>query len=193
MALIERVTTQRDVDYVIVHQLSRFARNRLDDAAITEQLERAGAALISCMEGIDQTTSGRMLQGMLAVVNEYQSRNQGDDIKRKTLQKVKDGGTPALAAIGYRNVQGADADKNRRWVEIDPERGSQITWAFQAYASGNYSLHRLAEELEARGLMQRATKGRGERPLPINRLQGILRNRYYIGSTCLAHFGAREG
>ncbi|MGH8996795.1 MAG: recombinase family protein, partial [Acidimicrobiales bacterium] len=64
LALIERVKRDRDVDFVIVHQLSRFARNRLDDARITEDLEASGAILISCLEGIDQSTSGRMLQGI---------------------------------------------------------------------------------------------------------------------------------
>jgi DNA invertase Pin-like site-specific DNA recombinase len=181
LALIERVKTERDVDYVIVHQLSRFARSRRDDANITEDLEASGAALISCMEGIDQTTSGRMLQGMLAVVNEYQSRNQSDDIKRKTLQKVKDGGTPALAPIGYLNKQGTEGDKNKRWVEVDPVRAPHITWAFQAYASGTFSLRSLAEALQARGLLQRPTAKRAARPVPANKLQHILRNRYYIG------------
>ena len=181
LALIERVTQKRDVDYVIVHQLSRFARNRLDDASITDRLELAGAVLISCMEGIDQTTPGRMLQGMLAVVNEYQSRNQSDDIKRKTLQKVKDGGTPALAPIGYRNVQGDGGDKNKRWIEIDPVRSGHITWAFEAYATGTYSLRALADALEQRGLMQRGTARRPDRPLPANRLHHVLRNSYYTG------------
>ena len=181
LALIERVETKRDVDYVIVHQLSRFARNRLDDASITQRLEDAGAVLISCLEGIDRTPSGRMLQGVLASLNEYQSTNQSEDIKRKTLQKVKDGGTPSLAPIGYRNVQGAEADKNLRWVEIDPERAPHIVSAFNAYATGKYSTRRLAQILEERGLTQRPTKTRPERPLAANKLQTVLRNRYYTG------------
>ena len=123
LAMIERITTKKDIDYVIVHQVSRFARNRTDDGVVTERLEAAGAMLVSCVEGIDQTTTGRMLQGILAVMNEYQSRNQSDDIKRKTLQKVKDGGTPALAPIGYLNVQGGGSDQNKRWVDVDPVRG----------------------------------------------------------------------
>jgi DNA invertase Pin-like site-specific DNA recombinase len=111
---------------VIVHQLSRFARNTLDDGTITERLEEAGSKLVSCLESIDQTTPGRMLQGMLAVVNEYQSRVQSEDIKRKTLQKVKDGGTPTLAPIGYRNIQGEDGNINKRTVVIDDVRGPFI-------------------------------------------------------------------
>ena len=180
-AMIERITRDQDVDFVIVHQLSRFARNRLDDALVTEKLEQAGATLVSCLEGIDQTASGRMMQGVLASVNEYQSRNQSDDIKRKTLQKVKDGGTPAMAPIGYVNVQGTDSDKNKRWVEVDPVRGPLISWAFSEYASGAYSLRSLAELLEARGFVQRATANRPERPVRAKQLHHVLRNSYYVG------------
>ncbi len=182
LALIDRVTQERDVDYVIVHQLSRFARNRLDDASITMRLEASGATLISCMEGgIDRTASGRMLQGMLAVVNEYQSRNQGDDIKRKTLQKVKDGGTPSLAPIGYLNVQGANAEKDKRWIETDPERSPHITWAFETYATGNWTLAKLLEELTMRGLMTRPTLKKPSQPLHLSLVQRFLVNPYYKG------------
>ncbi len=182
LALIDRVTQERDIDYVIVHQLSRFARNRLDDASITMRLEASGATLISCMEGgIDQSASGRMLQGMLAVVNEYQSRNQGDDIKRKTLQKVKDGGTPSLAPIGYLNVQGTNAEKDKRWVEIDPERSPHITWAFEEYATGKWSLAKLLAELTERGLTTRPTPKRPSQPLHLSLLQRLLTRPYYKG------------
>ena len=182
LALIDRVTKERDVDYVIVHQLSRFARNRLDDASITMRLESSGATLISCMEGgIDQSASGRMLQGMLAVVNEYQSRNQGDDIKRKTLQKVKDGGTPSLAPIGYLNVQGVNAEKDKRWIEVDQERAPLITWAFEEYATGKWSLAKLLVELTERGLVTRPTLKRPSQPLHLSLLQRLLTRPYYKG------------
>ena len=42
LAMIERVVKERDVDFVIVHQLSRFTRNRLDDAMVTAKIEEAG-------------------------------------------------------------------------------------------------------------------------------------------------------
>jgi DNA invertase Pin-like site-specific DNA recombinase len=181
LAMIQRVAKQRDVDFVIVHQLSRFARNRLDDALVTAKIEEAGAVLVSCLEGIDQTASGRMMQGVLAVVNEYQSRNQSDDIKRKTLQKVKDGGTPTLAPIGYLNVQGVDGNQDKRSVIVDHDRAPHITWAFEEYATGKWSLNSLLEELTARGLRTRATATRSEKPLHLSMLQRILIKPYYTG------------
>src|SRR5262249_18480545 len=104
-ALVDYVVEHEDIDYVIFHQLSRFARYVPDDARITLALEMAGAKLVSCVENIDETAAGRLMHWILAGLNEYQSRNMGNEIKTKTLQKVKDGGTPSLAPIGYLNKQ----------------------------------------------------------------------------------------
>ena len=68
---------------------------------------------------------------------------------------------------------------NAGWMSI--RCAAPNAWAFEAYASGTYGLRELATELEGRGLMQRATPKRPERPLPMNKLHTVLRNRYYVG------------
>ena len=179
--LLARVAADRNIDFVIVHKLDRLARNRLDDAHMTVTLEAAGATLVSCVEGIDQTPSGRLLHGMLASVNEYYSRNLSDEIKRKTMQKAKNGGTPFLAPIGYLNKQDLSGGRDDRWVELDPERAPLIAWAFEAYATGEWSLHSLQAELTARGLMTRPTAKRPAKELHESLLQRILVRPYYMG------------
>ena len=74
------------------------------------------------------------MQGVLAVVNEYRFAESERRFKRKTLQKVKEGGTPSLAPIGYLNVQGIDGNHDKRSVIIDEERAPHIRWAFEEYA-----------------------------------------------------------
>ena len=44
-AMMQRVSTQRDVDFVIVYQLSRLNRNRIDDALVMLQMDAAGVKL----------------------------------------------------------------------------------------------------------------------------------------------------
>lgn len=48
--MMQRVTTQRDVDFIMVYQLSRLNRNRTDDAMVMLQMEAAGAKLLSATE-----------------------------------------------------------------------------------------------------------------------------------------------
>ena len=50
--------------------------------------------------------------------------------------------------------------------EEPDNRADHVRWAFEAYATGDYSLNLLAAEVEARGLTQRETAKRTTRVLP---------------------------
>lgn len=52
-----------EVDYVIVHKVDRLARNRGDDAHLTDEIHAAGAKLVSTTEAINASPSGRLLHG----------------------------------------------------------------------------------------------------------------------------------
>lgn len=179
-ALLERIQTKADLDYVIVFKLERWARMAREDLITDFILETAGCQLVSCSEGIDRTPAGRLVHGMLASVNEYQSRNQSDEIKRKTLAKVQQGGTPGKAPIGYLNVR-LDNRGDVRTVVVDPERAPLITWAFEAYATGEWTVIQLTEELEKRGLRSLGGPNRPSKPLGLSVVHKMLRHPYYKG------------
>jgi DNA invertase Pin-like site-specific DNA recombinase len=170
------------VKYVIVHKIDRLARNRVDDVAINLAIQQAGATLISCTENIDETPSGALLHGIMSSIAEFYSRNLANEVIKGTQQKVKNGGTPSLAPIGYLNVRQIIDGREVRTVELDPERAPLIRWAFEVYATGEWSLNRLAHELEVRGLTQRPTAQRAARPLNAKKLAAVLHNPYYVGT-----------
>ena len=167
--------------YVIVHKLDRLARNRADDVQINLAIQAAGATLVSVTENIDATPSGALLHGIMSSIAEFYSRNLANEVSKGARQKAAAGGTPTIAPIGYLNVRQVVDGREVRTIDVDPERAPHIRWAFEQYATGAWSLQRLATALEARGLMQRATARRVARPLPSNKLHNVLRNRYYIG------------
>jgi site-specific DNA recombinase len=169
------------IDYVIVHKVDRLARNRADDVEINLAIRSAGAALVSCTENIDQTPSGTLLHGIMSSLAEFYSQNLAAEVIKGTQQKVKNGGTPSLAPLGYLNVRQIRDGREVRTVELDPDRAELILWAFETYATGDWTLRSLATELEVRGLTTRATPKRVAQPLPPNKLHELLRNRYYIG------------
>ncbi|MER6626797.1 recombinase family protein [Streptomyces sp. NPDC000987] len=171
-----------NVRYVIVYMLSRFARNRLDDAIMVAALERLGVKLISAVEkNIDDTPTGRMLHGMLAVINEYASSQSAEDVKYKMGQKAKNGGTITRAPVGYLNVEERLDDRRFRSVAVDPVRGPLIRTAFELYATGEYTLADLADELYERGLRMPRNARRPERGISPNRLAVVIRDDYYCG------------
>jgi site-specific DNA recombinase len=180
--MLKRIKEQRDVDYVIVWKVDRFARNRRDDANMLFEIELAGARLISATENIDQTPAGRLMHGMLASFAEYYSRNLANEVLKGLTEKAKRGGTPGRAPLGYLNTreqlpQGGEV----RTVVIDPERAPIITWAFETYATGLYSLNDMVMLLEARGLRSRGDRRHSSQPLGLSRVHELLSYPYYAG------------
>lgn len=173
---------EHSVDYVIVHKVDRLARNRLDDAQIHLLIKQAGAQLVSTTENIDETPSGTLLHGIMSSIAEFYSRNLAHEVVKGMEQKAKLGGTPNKAPLGYRNVRVTNGEgREVRTVEVDPDRAPLITWAFTAYAKGDWTLKRLAAELEQRGLTTRPTPKSPARPIKYNHLHKILSTPYYKG------------
>ena len=74
-----------------------------------------------------------------------------------------------------------DDGREVRTVAVDPDRAPLITWAFHAYATGDWTLTPLAAELERRGLTTRPTPRSPGRPIKQNSLHKILTTPYYKG------------
>jgi DNA invertase Pin-like site-specific DNA recombinase len=102
--MLDRIKSEQDVDYVIVYNLSRLNRNRVDDAKVLMTMRSLKVTLVSAQENIDETPAGQLMHGILAAFNEYRSMADGVDIRYKMGQKVKNGGTIGRAKLGYLNV-----------------------------------------------------------------------------------------
>jgi DNA invertase Pin-like site-specific DNA recombinase len=176
-----RYVVEQPVQYLIVHKVDRLARNRADDVAITLALRQAGVELVSVSEAIDQTPSGLLLHGIMSSIAEFYSRNLATEVIKGTTQKAKNGGTPGHAPTGYLNVRYIENGRDVRTVEVDPERGPLLAWAFEAYATGEWTTRRLLAELTERGLTT-APSGRGPgKALHLSHLHKLLRHPYYMG------------
>jgi site-specific DNA recombinase len=169
------------VKYVIVHKVDRLARNRADDVAINLAIRQAGAELVSVSENIDQTPSGLLLHGIMSSIAEFYSRNLATEIIKGSVQKAKNGGTPSRAPLGYLNVRHIENGYEVRTVEVDPERGPLMEWAFTAYATGDWTIRRLVDELNRRGLRTRPGPRTPSKPLGDAQLHSLLRHPYYMG------------
>ena len=179
--MLERIRRDRDVDYVIVYKLSRFARNRIDDAVVMADLQKRNVTLVSATEQIDATPVGQLMHGILAAFNEYRSREDGADISYKMAQKAMNGGTIGRAPIGHLNTIDRIEGREIRAVGIDEERAPFVKLAFELYASGEYTMEDIVEELTDRGLTTRATSHRPAGPVSTSKMSRLLRDRYYVG------------
>ena len=180
--MIEYVKTNH-IAYCIVHKVDRLARNRADDVSIHLALKEAGVMLVSATENIDETPSGMLLHGIMSTIAEFYSRNLASEVSKGMNQKARTGGTNGKAPIGYLNVTKRDElGREMRIVEPDPERAALVKWAFEAYATGNYSTITLREELIDRGLTTVPTPKRPAKPPALSTVQRMLTSPYYKGS-----------
>ena len=169
------------IDYVIVHKVDRLARNRADDVELNARFDALGIRLVSTSENIDQTPGGLLLHGIMSSIAEFYSKNLSNEVKKGMTEKVRSGGSVGRAPIGYLNVRNVSDGREIRTVEVDPDRAPLVTWAFNAYATGNWSVRSLTEELVKRGLMMAKTAKLPAKPVETRQVHQILTNPYYLG------------
>ena len=141
--------------YVIVYDLSRVARDDFDALALLKEIERHGCKLESTLERIDDTPAGKLLYTIMAGVNAFRSRGDAKKVRDGMRRKHATGGTLGKAPVGYLNVRRREPGREIRTVEVDPDRAPLVRMAFEAYATGDYSISAIVDLLDSVGLEHR--------------------------------------
>ncbi|MGC4104869.1 MAG: recombinase family protein [Thermomicrobiales bacterium] len=180
-AMLTYIETHPEVRYVVIYMRSRVFRNQTDAAITKRILANMGVTLISAKEEFGEGYMADAMEAITDIMNEVQVRQSGEDISNKMLHKAQNGGTTGRAPLGYLNVR-KDIDGHLvNTIDIDPKRGPLVTWAFEQYATGDYSLVRLQQELADRGFTTRRTAKWEEKPVSRSQIALILRDPYYLG------------
>ena len=116
---------------VLVWKLSRFARNREDSILYKSLLKKKGIQLISINERIEDSPSGKMLEGMLEVVDEFYSNNLASDTMRGMKENASRGYlNGGSVTFGYKpkkiNVNG----NLKTTYELDPNNAPIVRKVF---------------------------------------------------------------
>jgi site-specific DNA recombinase len=175
-AMLARLAEDPSIDYLVVHKLDRLARNLEDHAAVRAALRKAGVHLHSVTETLEDSASGKLVEGILASIAEFYSANLGQEIRKGMDQKAAQGGWPVRAPFGYRNIR-RDGPGRRGESVLEPDQQAPlVVWAFERYATGDLSLASLTEALSDRGLRNRLGN-----PPGISSIHRMLRNPVYAG------------
>ncbi len=176
-AMLQHLSEDPSVDILLVHKLDRLARNLEDHVTVRAMLRRYDVQLVSVTESLEESASGKLVEAILAAIAEFYSANLSQEIKKGMAEKARQGRWPSQAPLGYRNVRIDGTGRRGEAVIVpDQERAPLVRQAFELYATGEWPLHRLHEEMTQRGLRNRMDK-----PLSRSRLATLLRNRIYIG------------
>jgi site-specific DNA recombinase len=173
--LLQEVTQQR-IEVVVVHKIDRWARNLRDHLETRLLLEKAGAKLVSVTERLEETPEGRFMEHIGAAMAELYSARLGGEIKKGMRQKVKMGGWPRSAPLGYLNHRETIDGRSIAHIVPDPERAPLIAQGFAHYAEGDIGLRKLREVMTDKGLLTRAGK-----EVAVSRWAQMLKNPFYAG------------
>jgi len=179
--MIARIAQERDVDYVIIYARSRAFRNYIDAGNTKVALEKLGVKLVSAKEDFGDGLMAEAMEAVTDVFNWLQVRMSGEDIKVKMANKARNGGTIGRTRVGYLNARKRVEDREVRTVETDQERAPFVVMAFEAFATGKYTVASLRVMLGEAGLRMRATAKRPAGPIGLATLGDMLRDRYYLG------------
>ena len=179
--LLRYVEENPQVGYVIIYMRSRAFRNYTDAAIAKRILATMGVKLISANEEFGEGYMADAMEAITDIMNEVQVRQSGEDISNKMLHKAQSGGTTGRAKLGYLNTRKDFDGRLVNTIEVDLQRSPLIKWAFEQYATGEYSLTRLQQELADQGLTTRKTAKWAEKPVSRSQLGVILRDPYYLG------------
>ena len=170
-----------EVTHVIAYQRSRMFRSVADSAIVESALAEQGIEIVSAKEDYGNGADGMVMKTITDAFNQWQSQKNGEDISLKMAHKVERGGTVSKAPLGYLNVRKEYDGHLINSIDLDPVRAPLVRWAFEQYATGQYSLVQLAGELEEQGLTMRRTPKFAERPVDSDYLVKILGDPYYTG------------
>jgi len=155
---------------ILIHKIDRSARNMRDWATVNDLLD-SGVDVRFAADSLDLTTrSGRLTAGMLAVLAEDYVRNLNEEREKGFNARLKQGLYPLKAPLGYLDNGGGKAKT------ICPTRGPKIAELFELYATGQYSMEMLADEMFERGLR---SKHGGK--IYKSKIDRVLRDPFYIG------------
>jgi DNA invertase Pin-like site-specific DNA recombinase len=168
------------VHFVVVYNLTRFARETFDHFALRAHLKSLGISLRSATEPIDDTSTGKLMEGVLAAFAQFDNDVRADRTRAGMTAALSVGRWTFRAPLGYLNAP--------KWtgksLVPDPERAPLIQHAFEEFASGYFSMREVLADVTRRGLT-----GRHGGPLGPQLFGAILRNPIYIGLMSVRGYG----
>ncbi len=160
-----------EANAILTWKLDRLARNFDDGGRIIGMLQRGVIKEIRTFEKTYLPSDNVMLIALeLGIANQY-VRDLSLNIRRGIREKIRRGIFHGKAPYGYFN------EPRLRTIEPHPERFPKLKKILEMFATGDYSLTDIREEMTKAGLLDMNGKG----PLAYSSIEKILRRPFYYG------------
>ena len=164
---------RQEVSFVVVYDLSRFARNVRDQADTITLLLDCGVKVRSTLEtNIDESPAGRLAANIHGSFNQYFSDSLSERMKERSRAAVQAGRWPWSAPLGYKNVDTREGAN----IVPDSDTAPHIRNAFELFATGLYTQRQVLDKVTEAGL--RTSRGNKLSPQTFYK---TLRRKVYLG------------
>lgn len=144
----------KEIDLVVVYNVSRLARQLLDHQMIRFTLGKLGVQVRAVTEAFDDTASGKLVENMLAVIAQFDNDQKAARTVECMTAALKAGDWVFQPPLGYVKPPSGGPS-----LVPDPERARLVQVGFARMATGRHTKREVLDDLTAQGLRTR----RGER------------------------------
>ena len=158
---------------IIAWHPDRLTRNPIDSGRIVYLLGLDKLKDLQFPTGsYPRNAQGKFMLNLMFSQSQYYIDNLSEHIRRGKYHRAMNGYWPQAAPIGYKN------NKGYRTLVPDPQSAPLLRRMLELYATGDYSLTTLRDELLALGLTGSRVQGR---PPSRSQIQIALENPFYYG------------
>lgn len=168
---------------IVVHSFSRFFRDQFLFEFYTRKLAKNGVRLISITQELGDDPMGLMMRQMMALFDEYQSRENAKHTLRAMKENARQGfWNGSLPPIGYRVVDAEQrGDKMKKKLEVDAEQADTVRLMFKLALTGVGDTGPMGTKAIASWLNERNIPTRDGGKWGVGAIHQILTRTSYIG------------
>ena len=180
----------KEIDLVMVTELSRLSRNTRDFVGMWDMMRDHGCGFTSLREDFDTTTAaGEMVIFQLMNLAQFERRQTSERVEANIAVRAARGlYNGGCVPVGYKTIP----DKPG-YLEVDEEMAKLVRAAYTAFLKEgalsaaatwlNNNGYRLRKDMEGGGRLKRVGH------FTVDNLQAILRNKIYLGIKVYKHKG----
>ncbi len=169
---------KNNISHLLCEKVDRLTRNLKEAVVINDWLEQDENRYIHFVKQNlvihkNAKSDEKFRWDIEIVLAKKYIANLSEEVKKGQVEKIAEGWLPTKPPLGYMTI----GDKGKKIHVIDKGVAPLMRDMFDLYATGNYSLTKLEEELYSRGLRARS----GKRVLH-KRLHVLIQDPFYYGS-----------
>src|SRR3989339_957663 len=169
---------KRDVNIILCEKIDRLTRSLKDAATVDDWVHTKSEKEVHFVKEnfvLNQNTRAHenLVWDMKVAIARFYTNNLSEEVKKGQAEKIRQGWLPTKPALGYKTI----GDKGHKIHVIDENTASYVKRIFELYATGNYSMKRVVDELYEQGFRNRA----GKKPAK-SKVEDILKDPFYYGA-----------